>query len=318
MSRQQSKEPLRTRWDDETTAFTLDALLRGRPTSAYGTYQGRIDLRGIVIEKSERIRINEKLARIAKLNEFESKTISDVDLSYSVLNDLRVIESTFENCIFDNVKLPDFRAYSARFNGCSFKSASLRDATMGAKETGSKTGSVYQACDFSSADLRDISTEHGRFSECIFVGSQWLGTQTLSAVFENCDFRDAKITRVVFDGRKFDNNGLVGLSENKMKCCDFSTAEITDTSFLAIDFRNLIPPENERYPLIDDFPARVKVALDRLKANGSEEALGLAFIFEGEFRASTVMPPGSVGTLDFGVLSDTEARLLAAVFEVSR
>lgn len=317
MSRQQSKE-LQARWDGETIAFALDSLLRGRPVSPHGSHEGRVDMRGLVVEKSERVRINDQLSKISKLYEFDSKKIRDVDLSYSVLNDLRVNESVFENCIFDGAKLPGLRAYSAEFEKCSFKSALLRDTTLGAKEKGRKTGSLYKSCDFSGADLRDISAEHGRFLNCDFSASQWHGTQTLSAIFENCDFRDASISEVYFDGRKFDTNGLVGLSENKMMGCNFSSAKLEYTGFLAIDFRNLIAPTDGRYVLIPDFPSKVEIAVSRLEANGSREALGLTFIYKMAFTAARVMPNDAVGMLDFGNLSDDNSRLLAAVFELDR
>lgn len=311
-------EELRERWDTETTAFVLDSLLRARPTSPYGTFGGRVDLRGLVTEKSERVSINEKLAKIAKPYEFDRTKICNVDLSSSILHDWRVVDSKFEDCIFDNAILPGYRAYSAILNRCSFSATSLKDTVMGAKGKGRKTGTAYEDCDFSGADLREVSTEYGRFTRCSFVSSKWYQTQTLTAVFENCDFRDAEIKTVIFDGRRFDDRGLAGLSENKMAGCDFSTARIEDTSFLAIDFRNLIPPNNGRYVAIDDFPLKARVALDRLKANGSEGALALAFIFEGEFTAATVMPEGAVGILDFGILSEAQKRLLSAVFEVAQ
>lgn len=313
----QSKE-LRERWDTETTTFVLDSLLRGRPTSPYGTFEGRVDLRGLVTEKSERVSINDKLARIAKLYEFDRTKVYDVDLSSSILHDWRVVDSTFENCAFDDAKLAGFRSYSAVFKRCRFKSSVLRGATLGAHTKGRRTGSLYEDCDFSGADLRDISTEHGRFARCAFVSSQWSGTQTLSAVFEHCDFCDAEINEVYFDGRRFDSHGLAGLGENKMEGCDFSTSRLEYTGFLAIDFRNLIPPRADRYVLVGNFPSKVEIALDRLKANGSREAAGLAFMFQMEFTAAKVMPPDAVGMLDFGRLSDTDARLLAAVFEIER
>lgn len=316
MSRQQSKE-LQAGWKEETTASSLDALLRGRPVSPHGTPEGRVDLRGLMVEKPERVRISDQLSRITKLYEFNRQSIRDVDFSSSVLHEWRVVNSTFKNCIFDNAKMPGYRGYSAVFDTCSFRSSMLRDATMGAKEKGSKTACAYRGCDFSAADLRNVSTEYGRFSGCIFAGSRWYITQTLSAVFEDCDFRDAEIKEVRFDGRRFDSNGLAGLSENKMAGCDFSTARLDGSSFLAIDFRNLTPPLGDRYVLIASYPSRVAIAMDRLRANGSREAAGLAFVFEAEFKAATAMPQDSVGMLDFGILSETQANLLAVVFEIA-
>lgn len=316
MSRQKSKE-LQERWDEESAAFALSSLLKGEPTSPYAPHDGRVDLRGLVVEKSKRVPVNDKLSRITQLRQFDHVGVDDVDLSFSILNDVRVMGSRFENCLFDNAKLPGYRAWSAVFKRCSFKSASLRDTLLGAAEQeGGKPGSLYEDCDFSGADLRKVSTEQGRFVRCVFVGSRWHFTQTLSAVFEKCDFRDAEVNEVRFDGRRFDNYDLTGLNDNKMANCDFSTARLYASSFLAIDFRNLIAPIGDQFYLIDAYPSRVRTALDRLKANGSKDAEYLATLYEPEFRASTVMSEDAVGLLDFGLLSDSEARLLAAVFEL--
>ena len=143
-------------------------------------------------------------------------------------------------------------------------------------------------------------------------------TQTLSAVFEQCDFRQADIDQVRFDGRRFDDNGLVGLNDNNMMGCDFSTAKIYGSAFMAIDFRNLIPPVGEQFSLVDGYPPKVRIAVDRLKAEGSTDAAVVLATYEGEFQGASVLPADARGLLDFGLLSDSEARLLAAVFEIER
>lgn len=315
MSRQ-SKE-LQTRWEPEGTKYVLDALMRGRAESPHGTHEGRVDLRGLTIEQPERVRINDDLARIAKIFKFEKKLIRGVDLSHAVLPEWRVHESTFEDCVFDSARLISLRTYSATFNACSFRNADLREASLGAPVKEKAQGGVYTSCDFTGADLRNVSTEDGAFSRCAFTGTRWYGTRMLTAVFENCDFRDAEIAEVFFDGRGFGKRGPSGLGKNKLAGCDFSTANLHGTSFLAIDFRNVIPPVADRYVLVSDFPRRVEIATDRLTANGTREAQWLAMRFKAEFVAAAALPADAVGMLDFGDLSADDARLLAAVFELS-
>jgi uncharacterized protein YjbI with pentapeptide repeats len=317
-----NKQEFQMRWDEQSTASALDSLLKGTPTSPFGHYDGRVDLRGLVVEKSPRVPVSDGLARITQLREFDHVEVRDVDLSSSTVSDVRIFGSRFENCVFDNAKLPGYRTWSGVFERCSFKSTNLKDTMMGGPEMKDGKpwgpGSRYEDCDFSGADLRDISTEFGRFVRCSFQRSRWYMTQTLSAVFEQCDFREADVNQVRFDGRRFDKNGLVGLNDNKMMGCDFSTAKLYASSFLAIDCRNLIPPNGAQYVLIDAFPSKVRLALDRLKADGTENAKWLATLYEPEFRGSTVLPGDAVGMLDIGLLSDEEARLLAAVFEIER
>ncbi|WP_165609805.1 pentapeptide repeat-containing protein [Mycolicibacterium peregrinum] len=275
-----------------------------------------MDLRGLTIDEPERSRVNENVDRISKVYEFNNLTIRDVDLSHAVLPEWRVVRSSFTNCVFNASTLPSLRTYSATFIDCFFRNASMREASLGAQESKKNAGGVYAGCDFTGADLRDINTDQGRFANCIFAGTRWSNTRTLTAVFENCDFRDAEISEVFFDGRRFDSKGPAGLGENKLKGCDFSTSRLESTSFLAIDFRNLIPPRGEQYVLVTDFPRRVEIASDRLKANGSGDASWLALRYKMEFAAAKFLPKDATGMLDFGGLSDADAKLLAAVFEL--
>lgn len=313
----QSKE-LQARWDDETKAFVIDALLRGRPTSPYGTHDGRVDLRGISIEQPKRVKVNENVDRITKTYELSGVKIEGVDLSHAILPEWRILKTSFNDCIFDASSFPSLRTYSGKFVECSFRDSLLREASLGAPAGKKDAGGAYVSCDFTGADLRDANTDHGHFTSCLFIGTQWRKTRTLTAIFENCDFRDADIDEVFFDGRRFDSNGPAGLGENKLKGCDFSTARLEGTSFLAIDFRNLIPPRAARYVLVESYPARVEVALDRLKASGSNDASWLALRYKMEFAASKFLAADAVGMLDFGGLSDSDAGLLAAVFELDR
>lgn len=307
---------LRDRWDEPSAAASLSSLLRGKPVSPFGTHQGRIDLRGLVIASPGRTRIDENFERIDQIYTFDRVTIQDVDLSESILPEWRVSRTQFQNVVFDRAALPSLRAYSATFRDCSFKHTSLAGATLGALAKGSKRGGQFVGCDFTRADLSAISIEGGHVSHCVFVSTTWEKTHTHDAVLEHCDFRDADITEVTFDGRRFSGGKLAGLSDNKLSGCDFSTARLTDSRFPGIDFRHLSPPKADRYVLVPSYPQRVKVALDRLNANGSKEARFLPMLFKMEFDAAKILPADAVGMIDFGKLSQPQAALLAAVFEV--
>jgi uncharacterized protein YjbI with pentapeptide repeats len=315
MSRQDSD--LRVRWDEASAAASLGSLLRGKPASPYGTHQGRIDLRGLVIEQPGRTRVDENFERIDQIYEFNGLKIKDVDLSHSSLPEWRVLGTQFTNVVFDHASLPSLRTYSATFIDCSFQGSRLPGASLGAVAKGNKRGGQYERGDFTGADLGEILVEGGRLSNCVFVSTTWEKTHTHDAVIEQCDFRDADITDVTFDGRRFSGGKLAGLNDNKLSGCDFSTARLTDCRFPGIDFRNVVPPKAERYVLVPDFPRRVDVALDRLNANGSSEARFLPMLFKMEFSAAKVLPADATGMIDFGKLSQPQAALLDAVFELS-
>lgn len=88
----------------------------------------------------------------------------------------------------------------------------------------------------------------------------------MSAVFEHCDFRGTVLDEVMFDGRDLTlGKGRPNkLGENQLFGCDFSTAALIGTSFIAIDFRYCTVPIGENFMLIDQFPHRCRDALATL------------------------------------------------------
>ncbi|AYM42056.1 pentapeptide repeat-containing protein [Mycobacteroides chelonae] len=316
MSHQDNElDHLKDRWDDETTHFAIESLLRGRAVSPHGTHQGRVDLRGLVISAPERVRLDENFSRIAKLYEFQGVEIRDIDASHATLPEWRVIGSSFENCIFDHSKLASFRAYSAVFKQCSFKSSDLREASLGGRAEGRKSrGGLYEDCDFSGADLRGVSTDPGRFTACNFQWTKWKNTRFLSTVLESCDFRYAYLERVFFDGRLFRDNAPTGLGENKLLHCDFSSAELRDTTFLAIDFRNCIAPTGDDFALVDHYPRRVEDALSYLKARSGQDASIAAMVLDADAQSAKFLPDDSVGLVQFEHYPGSGRELIAEAF----
>lgn len=298
MSRQQSSD-LRARWDSQATAFVLDALLRGRPASPYGTHDGRVDVRGLTIEESARTKVTDELARLDTIYEFSRISLRDVDFSHSTLSEWRVMDSKFENCVFEFSRLPGFRAYSAVFRKCNFVSADLRGASLGARIKDRKPGGLYENCDFTGANLQRLGTDPGHFVNCNFQFTKWKNTRFLSTVLDSCDFRNATIEGSFFDGRSFRDNAPVGLGENKLKDCDFSTAILIDTSFLAIDFRNCVPPSGEEYALVDQYPRRAQDALGYLKTLSGPEASIAAAVLDADMQSIRLLPGEAVGLIQF-------------------
>jgi uncharacterized protein YjbI with pentapeptide repeats len=305
---------LQTRWDADTTASVVDALLSARPTSPYGTHEGRVDLRGLTIEEPARVRVDDAFSRITKLYKFGRVTVRGIDFSHARLPEWRLHETTFEDCLFDHATLSSFRAYSATFTRCSFGSADLKDASLGARVKDRKPGGLYQDCDFSGADLRRANTDPGHFLRCNFQRTKWAKTRFLSTVLEACDFRDATIDSAFFDGRAFRDNAPIGLGENKLNECNFSTAKLRDTSFLAIDFRNCIPPAGDDVALVEQYPRRLEDALSYLKTLSSPDARVALAVLEQSAKSDRFLPADALGLLQLSHYPGDARALIAKAF----
>ncbi|WP_236980046.1 MULTISPECIES: pentapeptide repeat-containing protein [Mycobacterium] len=218
MSRQDKE--LRTRWSIETTASVIGALSRGRAESPYPDYQGR------------------------------------VDLSYATLPEFRLLESEFTNCVFDQARSPSLRTYSARLSGCSFVSADLRRAQLGARVEARKPGSQYIGCDFQDANLRNVSTDPGSFVDCNFKATKWKGTQTLSTVFEGCNFQDSIIEEVEL----FPSRCRQALSRlRSMPGQDARAAE--EVLRIEADEADLLPDDSIGILALDSYPGGLRDAI---------------------------------------------------------
>jgi len=222
--------------------------------------------------------------------------VAGVDLSDGTFTQWRMSRTRFDDCRFDRATFEGLRTYSARFDRCSFIDADLREASLGGWTTRWRRrayGARYTDCNFTNADLRHLNVDHALLRRCSFVGSRWRGTRTMSAVFEECDFRDATLREVMFDGRELGAGVPRRRGTNRLAGCDFSTAHLRDCSFMAIDFRDCVPPAGPGLVLIDTFPARAQAAMRYLHNQPGSQARTAAAILDiaaGRWCGSTMMP----------------------------
>lgn len=312
-------DELKTRWNQSSTADVIDALLRGRPASPYGKVNGRIDLRGLDIEQPARTPVNENLSRIAKTFQFDGKKVIDVDFSGANLPEWRIFQSAFVNCVFDKARLSSLRTFSAQFVRCSFSAADLKGASLGAASKERKPGGRYEHCDFRGANLQEVKVDPGYFVDCDFQWTRWKRTQTLSTVFERCDFRDATVESVNFDGRYLHGRGRPDrLGDNKLKDCDFSTAVLKNVAFIAIDFRNCVPPMSGDVVLIADYPARCRSALAALAEMSGEDARAAEAILRIEADDAHLLADDAIGVLSLSSYPGGRRDAVTAAFDLAQ
>jgi len=303
---------LTARWSPDQADTARRSLLRGKPHSPFGNHDGRIDLRGLRFCPDDAV-------HLAKIYDLDAVSVTAVDLSDGTFTQWRMSRTRFVDCRFDRCTFDGLRAYSARFDRCSFIDSDLREASLGGWTTRWRRrvyGARYIDCDFTNADLRYLNPGHAQFRGCAFVGSRWRGTRTMSAVFEDCDFRDATLREVMFDGRELGAGIPRRRGENRLAGCDFSTTHLNGCSFLAIDFRDCVPPAGPELVLIDNFPARAQAAMRYLRDQPGSEARTAAAVLDIEAGPAMLLPSDAVGLLDLHSLTSTQRELLTQAFAI--
>ncbi|WP_285033344.1 pentapeptide repeat-containing protein [Mycolicibacterium sp. lyk4-40-TYG-92] len=308
-----ARPDLAARWMPDQAEAARESLLGGKPQSPFGDHNGRIDLRGLRIGPADAVNPAKMIYELDRI------TVTGVDLSDGTYTQCRWSRTKFVDCRFDRSRFDGLRTYSARFDRCSFIDADLREASLGGwtKRWGRRVyGAQYTDCDFTNADLRYLNVGDAWFRGCAFVGSRWLGTRTMSAVFKDCDFRDATLREVTFDGRELGAGIPRRRGTNRLAGCDFTTTHLHGCSFIAIDFRDCVPPAGPELVLIDNFPARAQAAVRYLRAQPHIEAHSAAAVLDIEAGPAMLLPADAVGLLDLQDLNSTQRELLGQAFGI--
>ncbi len=240
----------------------LHALRKGRKLEGMdgvGLVNGRFDLRGLAVPRPEVTGSsafkNYELSFLSGRIEFRRIILDNADLSYSDFTDV-----IWKNCNLSNV---DFR--SARLRGVGFWSCSLTNIS------------------FDGSDLRDAvldganGSSPSSFVDVNFCKVNLESTGGGLPLFRNCDFSNANLRKVDFDGARFENCKFAGLLydvafrphasiyvasalpwqrldpkkfTNRMEFVDFSQADLRYVGFNGVDLSSCTFPCDENHLVI--------------------------------------------------------------------
>lgn len=194
---------------------------------------GRWDLRGIGQPPIP-------WARGSKLPTFRRVMLRGCDFSGTWMWNLRLFHTTIDDCVFDGAHLVDWRALGTSVTRCSFREADLQGGFGG----DGKNPNQWRSVDFTSAIFRD--TAHYMES------------------YEDCDFGDAKLRRVDFEGSRHIRSRFAGLIDdcefralpkgvrrakvkNTMEGVDLGRATVRFTDFHMLDLSACVLPESPEH-----------------------------------------------------------------------
>ncbi len=183
-------------------------------------------------------------------------------------------------------------------------------------------GTTIRDCSFSGTNLREsgMGGVDGRkintFDGVRFDHTDMRGTAHHAAVFTDCSFDHAKLTKVDFQGSRFKrcifrgelrevlfyDHGFRGeaFEANRMENVDFSGAQLRWVEFRRLDLDSVIFPTDEDHIIIPNYPAFLDYALRELQGSKSHADKVLFVQLQSEKKwLGTRRTTGVFNRLDF-------------------
>lgn len=277
-------------------------LLAGRSLDGLelGEHDGRVDLRGLPFPQPQRLRrfeqdewfIEELSDRIC----FKGVRLERLDLSGALLDTVRFLDTTLEDCRFDGARCQHLGLVRTQVIECSFDSADFRQAALGAWAGG---GNVYQRVSLIGADLRMGSCPAATFIGCDFADARLEKIDFQSSSFVRCRFAGV-LREVTF----YDHGFKTGKPDpNPMEDVDFSDAVLIDVEFRRLNLDRVTFPKSHEHLVVHHYRCALERALTELAGDESSEARRLLVSFE--HRMQWAGPDQRVGVFN---LLDYERR----------
>jgi uncharacterized protein YjbI with pentapeptide repeats len=283
---------LQARWtgqEGEARAAAVAAALHGQGSLAplaFGTYAGRLDLRGFQDPGTTRRGIG-------------AISLSGVDLSGARIDQLTFSQQTITNCRFDGATFHDFRLWSSSIADSTFRGADLGDGVLlsgratrrlGSLELGKAPAGRHARVDFSGARLAYARFRGGGFADCDFSNAK------LHQVAFECDLLRCRFAghlhETSFFGRKQHLPGYPpDVPTNRLQDVDLRGADLHWIDFRDIDLDAFRLPDSPRIRVISNWPC-VQSALETRfpRADDQPRSVGIALILgnrqeDGKLRA---------------------------------
>lgn len=222
--------------------------------------------------------------------EYRNQRLEGVDFSGQPLPHLRFFDCTLTKCSFDHASCRDIRMWGTTLHDCTFREADIQDSALGPVHDG----------------------KCNRFKGVLFERTDMRGTAYQSAVFTNCRFDHAKLTKVNFQGSRFSqcifrgelrevlfyDHGFRGeaLEANRMENVDFSGAQLRWVQFRRLDLTTVVLPSDEDHIIIRNYPSFLDYALRELHGATSLADRVLCAVLQSDRK--WLAPRRTVGVLN--------------------
>jgi uncharacterized protein YjbI with pentapeptide repeats len=168
----------------------------------------------------------------------ENMRLEKLDLTGVTMNHARLRDCHFVDCTFDRGTFFDLKLRRTSLENCSFVGADLENAGMGGWH--GLQGNRYSQVDFTRANLEGIASDSADYKDCNFANAKLSKVNFGRSRFARCTFA-GRLHKVTFDGRKIWNDGHgPGLLED----VDLARAALEECQFRGVDFDRVTLPDD--------------------------------------------------------------------------
>lgn len=236
---------------------------------------------------------DDAVTRVAT-TEYRNQRLDNVDFGRQQLEHLRFFDCTLSNCSFDDANCRGLRMWGTTIRDCTFTRTDLRDSALGGVY-GRKINR-FEGVRFDHADMRSTAHHAAVFTECIFDQANLTKVDFQGSRFTRCAFRG------VLRGILFYDHGFrtEAFEANRMENVDFSGAQLRWVEFRRLDLDSVIFPTDEDHLIIPDYPAFLDYALRELQEPRShaDKVLLVRFQLEKKWLGAR-RTTGVLNRLDF-------------------
>ena len=232
------------------------------------------------------------LRRVAT-NEWRRQRFADEDFSGRSFQHLRIVNSRFVRCRFDDSTFNDLRVWKSSFEDCRFQRSNLRGAALGPVDSG--RCNEFVGTDFSDAHLRETNYSSAVFDSCRFDAVRIDEVDFQGSRFSHCRF-SGQLREVQFSQLGFSAEKLPG---NEMTNIDFSEASLRRVQFKQLDLSNCKLPRDEWHVVIPEFKRFLLQAVDRLLKDPRSSDAELRLVLEESRRHAPQTGIGVLNRRDF-------------------
>ena len=314
---------LRRRWTPARAADAKEALENWKKPKrlkevAFGTHEGRLDLRGLPIftnisgvketsVQATGFNRDYTFVTLDKPPEFHSASWDSIDFSFAEIDHLRLFLSEVSNCLFLDATVRDWRNWGTRFSDCNFSRADLRNSNIGGASHQGKN-MEYINCHWAEGKLKDAVLSGAAYRNCFFENVTLAEEQIAECAFVNCTF-SGTLKDIMFDGRKRDSESPWAVRPDAAVDCDFSSCTFEGVEFLGIDTRKLrLPNTGQRVAHISAVARRALAWAETADLEDNERSY-LRMYWRGYV---TQLPDDAEGWIDFDFLEGRARELVVA------
>jgi uncharacterized protein YjbI with pentapeptide repeats len=281
------RKALTDRWKTKSgqalAGKAMARLVAGRRVDKLGLEQhdGRLDLRFLPAPFPRRLRRFETqgwfVEKLGGLVEFKRARLQNLDLSGAQLVSFRFHDSEIVDCRFEGANCQDWRLWGSQVSDCSFAKANLRDAAVGTRHEGRRN--VWRRVDFSDADFRVGVSREAVYEDCDFAEAKLDKVQFEQCTLVRCRFA-GELREVFFDGRDLSDRP----APPEMEGIDFSGATFREVEFRGFNLEGVVLPADPDIRLLRRARCVARRGLDLLGGDESREARMLRAILENWLR----------------------------------